>query len=94
MPVSNLTKKTMTAKLPLEMIERLDQHAQALDRSRAWVVKHALQQWLDDEDYKIQTTLAALEEMEQEGGIDNVDALAYLESVAVGKPVSFPESQK
>jgi len=39
--------KVVTAHLPLRLAERVDEMAARLERSRGWIVKQALEAWMD-----------------------------------------------
>jgi predicted transcriptional regulator len=42
--------KVITTHLPLPLAERIDQMAAQLQRSRGWIMKQALQEWVDRAD--------------------------------------------
>lgn len=42
--------RVVTALLPNELVSRLDNVAEHLDRSKSWIVRQALDEWLADEE--------------------------------------------
>lgn len=38
--------RVVTAKLPHELVSRMDQAADHLDRSKSWIVREAVREWL------------------------------------------------
>jgi predicted transcriptional regulator len=41
--------RVITAKLPTELACRIDEVADRIDRSRSWIVRQALRDWLTEE---------------------------------------------
>ena len=41
--------RVVTAKLPADLVSRLDRVSNRLDRSKSWVVREALTDWLEEE---------------------------------------------
>ena len=58
MPQTN----TMTIRLPIESMERLELLAKATERSRAYLAAKAIDQYLDTEEWQIQAIQEAVEE--------------------------------
>lgn len=52
--------RVFTAKLPVNLAEKLDQVASRLDRSRSWIIRQAVAEWLAEEDRRHRLTLEAL----------------------------------
>lgn len=57
-------EKMLTAKLADELMTRLDAVAERLDRSRTWVVREALAEWIGEEEGRHRMTLDALDEVD------------------------------
>lgn len=55
-----MATRVVTAHLPEEMAERIDEVAERLERSRGWIVKQAVSDWLALEDDRRRMTLEAL----------------------------------
>ena len=58
MPQTN----TMTVRLPIESMDRLELLAKATERSRAYLAAKAIDQYLDTEEWQIQAIQEAVEE--------------------------------
>jgi predicted transcriptional regulator len=56
--------RVVTAKLPTELAIRLDEMAGRMDRTRSWIIKQAVAQWLVEEERFFQLTLEALKSMD------------------------------
>jgi len=57
--------RIVTAQLPDDLGRRLDEAALRLDRSKGWVVKAALEEWLGEEDRRHALTLEALADVDE-----------------------------
>ncbi len=49
-----MSTKVITAHVPLELAEKVDQLATSLERSRGWIVKEALSAWVVQEEERRQ----------------------------------------
>ena len=49
--------RVVTAALPNKLVSRLDKVAERLDRSKSWIVRQALDEWLADEERRCALTL-------------------------------------
>ena len=56
--------KVMTAHVPLQMAEKIDEMAARLERSRGWVMKQALSAWIDQEEERNRLTREALADVD------------------------------
>lgn len=52
--------RVVTAKLPDELVSRMDEVADRIDRSKSWIVRQALAEWLAEEQRRYELTLEAL----------------------------------
>ena len=91
---TNSATKVVTAHLPEDLAERLDDYAAGNERSRGWVVKRALQHWLDWEDEKLRLSLEALEESDRSGTIPHEEVVAYFKSLSGDAPIKRPLPRK
>lgn len=66
-----MTSRVLTAHVPTELADKVDEAAARLDRSRAWIVKQALSAWLDREERRHQMTLHALAQVDAGETIDH-----------------------
>ena len=49
--------RVVTAMLPHELVSRLDRVVERLDRSKSWIIRQALNEWLVDEERRHDSTL-------------------------------------
>jgi predicted transcriptional regulator len=56
--------RVITAKVPQELASELDEIADRMDRSKSWIVREAVSQWLAEEQRRYELTLEALKEVD------------------------------
>jgi predicted transcriptional regulator len=57
--------RVITAKLPEELALELDQVAERIDRSKSWIVREAVSEWLAEEQRRYELTIEALREVDE-----------------------------
>jgi predicted transcriptional regulator len=57
--------RVVTAKLPDELVSRMDQIAERIDRSKSWIVRQALTEWLAEEQRRHELTLDAMKSVDE-----------------------------
>jgi predicted transcriptional regulator len=57
--------RVVTAKLPDELISQLDEIADRIDRSKSWIVREAVAEWLAEEQRRHELTLQAMKSMDE-----------------------------
>lgn len=71
--------RVITAKLPDDLVTRLDEVAGRIDRSKSWIVREAVSEWLAEEQRRYELTLEAMAEIKDGGGIPHEEVLAMIE---------------
>ena len=56
--------RVVTAKLPDELVTQMDEIADRLDRSKSWIVREAVSDWLAEEQRRYELTLEAVADIE------------------------------
>jgi predicted transcriptional regulator len=56
--------RVVTAKLPDDLVSQLDEIAARIDRSKSWIVREAVTEWLAEEQRRFELTLEALEDVD------------------------------
>ena len=56
--------RVVTAKLPDDLIEQLDQVADRIERSKSWIVREAVAEWLAEEQRRYDLTIEALKSLD------------------------------
>ena len=57
--------RVVTAKLPDELVSQLDEVAGRIDRSKSWIVRQAVTEWLAEEQRRYELTLEALKSVDE-----------------------------
>lgn len=57
--------RVVTAKLPDELVVRMDEVAGRIDRSKSWIVRQAVTEWLAEEQRRHELTLEALKSVDE-----------------------------
>ena len=57
--------RVVTANLPAEMISKLDEIAHRTDRSKSWIIRQALAEWIAEEQRRHELTLEALKSVDE-----------------------------
>lgn len=82
--------KVLTAHVPLELAQKVDELAARLERSRGWIVKQALTAWIDQEDERRRLTLEALADVDAGRVITHQAVQAWAESLESDNPLPPP----
>ena len=82
--------KVVTAHIPLPLADKIDDLAQRLERSKAWIVKQALTAWVDQEEERRRLTLEAMTDVDKGNVIDHQSVQAWAESLDTDTPLSAP----
>ena len=56
--------RVVTAKLPADLTAKLDEAADRIDRSRSWIVRQTVAEWIAEEDRRHELTLEALADVD------------------------------
>ena len=82
--------RSVTAHVPVELAERVDEVAERLERSKNWIVKQALSAWLDQEEERSRLTREALADVDAGRVIDHQAVQAWAESLSTDAPLAVP----
>jgi len=85
-----MNTKVISAHVPEELADKVDQIAARLDRSRGWVIKQALTDWLGQEEERRRMTLEALTDVDAGHFIDHQAVQAWANSLDTDKPLPIP----
>ncbi len=85
-----MTTKVLTAHVPLELAEKVDQLAARLERSRGWIIKQALSAWVEQEEERRRLTLEALADVDAGRVIDDQAVQAWADTLATEDPLPAP----
>ncbi len=82
--------KVVTAHIPLPLADKIDDLAQRLERSKAWIVKQALTAWIELEEERRRLTLEALADVDAGNVIDQQAIQAWADSLDTDSPLPIP----
>lgn len=82
--------KTFTAHLPIPLVEKVDQLATRLERSRAWIMKQALSAWVEQEEERSRLTREALDDVDAGLVIDHQSIQAWADSLDTNTVLPVP----
>jgi predicted transcriptional regulator len=71
-------ERVVSAKLPGGLASRLDDVAARVERSKSWIVRQVLAEWLAEERRRYELTLDALKDVDEGRLIDHADVLESL----------------
>ena len=57
--------RVVTAKLPDVLVSRMDEIADRIDRSKGWIVRQAVAEWLAEEQRRHELTLEAFKDVDE-----------------------------
>jgi len=82
--------KVLTAHVPLQLAEKIDQIATRLERSRGWIMKQALSAWIDQEEERSRLTHEALADVDAGHVIDHLAVQAWADSLDTDNQLDVP----
>ncbi len=82
--------RVLTAHVPVQLAEKIDQMAARLERSRGWIMKQALSAWLDQEEERARLTREALADVDAGCVIEHQAAQAWADSLGTETPLPVP----
>lgn len=85
-----MNTKVLTAHIPLPLAKKVDKLAQRMERSRGWIMKQALADWIDREEVRHALTLEALADVDAKKTIDHSDVKSWAESLGTKNPRPMP----
>ncbi len=77
--------RVLTAHVPIELANKVDELAERLERSRGWIVKQALNAWVDQEEERHRLTLEGLADVDAGRVIDHQAVQAWADGLATSK---------
>jgi predicted transcriptional regulator len=82
--------RVLTAHVPLALAEKVDELAERLERSRGWIVKQALADWIAGEEERDRLTREALADVEAGRTLDHADVSAWAGTLGTDRPLPTP----
>lgn len=85
-----MASRVMTAHVPVELAEKVDELAERLDRSRGWIIKQALADWIADEEERYRLTLEGLADVDAGRVFDHEVIQAWVDTLGTDNPLPPP----
>ncbi|VTU45112.1 hypothetical protein SRS16P2_00009 (plasmid) [Variovorax sp. SRS16] len=86
--------RVLTAHVPLQLAEKVDQWAARLERSKGWIVKQALTAWIDQEQERSRLTHEALADVDAGQVIDQQAVQAWADSLGTNAVLPVPAARR
>ena len=77
-----MSTRVLTAHIPVDLAEQVDQIAERIDRPRGWIVKQALAAWVSLEEKRHQLTLEGLADVDAGRVMDHTEVEAWAKRTA------------
>ena len=87
-----MVTKVLTAHVPLALADKIDQLAGRLERSRGWIIKQALSDWIALEEERRLLTLEALADVDAGRVISHRAVQAWADSLDSRQPNPLPSA--
>lgn len=71
--------RVVTANLPDELVAQMDEVADRIERSKSWIVREAVAEWLAEEQRRHGLTLEALKDVDEGRTISHEEVLSMVE---------------
>lgn len=82
--------RVFTAHVPVSLAEKVDHLAERLERSRGWIMKQALANWILQEEERDNLTLEALKDVDAGLVFSHEEIEAWANSLSSKKPKPAP----
>ncbi len=82
--------KVITAHIPLPLAEKVDKIATQLERSRGWIMKQALSDWINQEETRNRLTREALSDVDAGQLIEHQAVQTWTDSLSTDTPLPLP----
>ncbi|MDN4546186.1 MULTISPECIES: CopG family ribbon-helix-helix protein [unclassified Pseudomonas] len=87
---TSVKTRSVTAHVPVDLAEKVDEMAERLERSKNWIVKQALCAWIDLEEERSRLTREALADVDADRVIDHQAVQAWADSLGTDTPLPVP----
>ena len=86
-----VTTKVITAHVPIPLAGKIDELATRLERSRGWIIKQALANWVEQEEERSRLTREAMADVDNGNVVDHNDVLNWANSLNTDEPLPVPK---
>lgn len=78
--------RVVATKLPNELVKRLEAAAEQTKRSKSWIVRQALSEWLAEQERRHRLTVAAMASIDAGEGLTDHEAMAHFAASREARP--------
>jgi len=82
--------RVITSHVPVPLADQVDALAARMERSRGWIVKQALAEFVALEEKRYRLTLEGLASVEAGEGVPHEEVEAWIDSLGTDQPLPMP----
>lgn len=86
--MTQVDTKVLTVRMPLLLVEKVDQLAVRRERSRDWIMTQALSAWIVQEEERSHLTREAFSDVDTSHAVDHQTVQAWADSLSSDTPLS------
>ena len=83
--MTTVNTKVLTAHIPLPLADQIEAHANLLERSKGWIIKEALADWVDREEARDRLTQEALLDIDRGLFVSHEEVEDWLKDLKKGR---------
>ena len=83
--MTTVNTKVLTAHIPLPLADQIEAHAKRLERSKGWIIKEALADWVDREEERDRLTQEALLDIDRGLFVSHEEVEDWLKDLKKGR---------
>lgn len=83
--MTTVNTKVLTAHIPLPLADQIEAHANRLERSKGWIIKEALADWVDREKERDRLTQGALLDIDRGLFVSHEEVEDWLKGLKKGR---------
>jgi predicted transcriptional regulator len=88
--MANADTRVFTSHVPVPLADQVDALATRMERSRGWIIKQALAEYVALEERRYQLTLKGLASVDAGEGLPQESVEAWIDSLGTDQPLPMP----
>jgi predicted transcriptional regulator len=88
--MANPDTRVITSHVPVPLADQVDALAARMERSRGWIVKQALAEFVALEERRYRLTLEGLDSVDAGEGVPQEEVEAWIDSLGTDQPLPMP----
>jgi len=89
--MANADTRVITSHVPVPLADQVDALAVRMERSRGWIVKQALAEFVALEERRYRLTLEGLASVDAGEGVQQEEVDAWIDSLGTDRPLPMPK---